>query len=203
MSANLFIISAASGTGKTSLVAELLKSMSQLTVSTSHTTRAPRPGERDGVHYHFTDVSSFKERIQNGDFLEHAQVFENYYGTALSTVQQLLADDQDVILEIDWQGALQVQKRMPGAISVFILPPSIDALRARLRSRAQDTDEVIEKRLSGAMHEMSQHRHFDYVVINDDFDVALADLQSIVRTTRLTLARQDQKHAALIHKLVG
>ena len=203
MSANLFIISAASGTGKTSLVSELLKSVEGLTVSVSHTTRSPRPGEFDGDHYHFIDTKTFEEHIKNGHFLEHAQVFENYYGTLLQTVEAQLAEGLDVILEIDWQGAEQVAKRLPDAISIFILPPSLQTLHHRLSNRGQDSEEVIQKRLAGAMLEMSQHRNFDYLVINDEFEVALRDLQSIIRSARLKTARQRQRQAALIDALIA
>ncbi len=203
MSANLFIISAASGTGKTSLVSELLKSVENLTVSVSHTTRNPRPGEVDGDHYHFIDTKTFEEHIKNGHFLEHAQVFDNYYGTLLQTVEAQLSEGVDVILEIDWQGAEQVAKRLPDAISIFILPPSLQTLHHRLSNRGQDSDEVIQKRLAGSILEMTQHQNFDYLVINDEFEVALRDLQSIIRSARLKTARQRQYQAALIDALIA
>ncbi len=201
MSGTLFIITAASGTGKTSLVKELLASTANLTVSISHTTRAPRPGESDGVHYHFTTVAQFEKLIGESAFLEHAQVFDNYYGTSRQAVTELLDAGTDVILEIDWQGALQVKEKFSDAVMIFILPPSRDALRHRLSNRGQDSDEVIEKRLAGSITEMRQYDKFDYVVINDEFTDALADLQTIIKAQRLTLAVQSVQNRALIDSL--
>ena len=172
MSGTLFIVSAASGTGKTTLVKALLKNCDNLSVSISHTTRPIRVGELDTVHYHFTSKDSFVEMIGKGAFLEHAEVFGNYYGTALSTVESTLRQDHDIILEIDWQGAQQVRRSYPKAVSIFIMPPSRGALRQRLENRGQDSEEVITKRLNGAIADMSHFVEFDYVVINDDFDTA-------------------------------
>ncbi len=201
MSGKLFIITAASGTGKTSLVKELLATTDNLTVSVSHTTRAPRPGESDGTHYHFTTVDAFKQMIDESAFLEYAQVFDNFYGTTRQAVERLLHDGVDVILEIDWQGALQVKEKFSDAVMIFILPPSRDALRSRLSGRGQDSDEVIEKRLAGSLTEMRQYDKFDYVVINDDFAEALADLQTIIKSHRLSRATQQVRNGKLIDAL--
>ncbi len=201
MTGKLFIITAASGTGKTSLVKELLATTDNLTVSISHTTRAPRPGESDGVHYHFTTVDEFKRLIDESAFLEYAQVFDNFYGTTRQAVERLLHDGVDVILEIDWQGALQVKEKFSDAVMIFILPPSRDALRSRLSNRGQDSDEVIEKRLAGSLTEMRQYDKFDYVVINDDFAEALADLQTIIKSHRLSRATQQARNGKLIDAL--
>ena len=199
----LFIISAASGTGKTSLVKELLATTDNLVVSVSHTTRAPRRGETDGKDYYFTNPTSFMQLVGDGEFLEHAEVFGNYYGTSKSAVNDLLAADTDVILEIDWQGALQVKKQLPNAVLIFILPPSRDALRTRLMGRDQDSTKVIEERLAGAVREMREFVNFDYVIINDDFGGALSELQSIVATYRLATDKQAARNEALIGSLLA
>lgn len=200
---SLFIITAASGTGKTSLVKQLIATTNDLAVSISHSTRRPRPGEIDGQHYHFVSREIFADMIKQGEFLEHAEVFENYYGTAQSTVEFMLSNGLDVILEIDWQGALQVQKLRPDATTIFILPPDRQSLRQRLSNRGQDSQEVIERRLAGSVNEMSQYVNFDYVVINDNFDVALAELKSIIIANRLTLAKQQERHAGRIEQLLS
>lgn len=200
---SLFIITAASGTGKTSLVKQLIATTNDLAVSISHSTRKPRPGEIDGQHYHFVSREIFADMIKQGEFLEHAEVFENYYGTAQSTVEFMLSNGLDVILEIDWQGALQVQKLRPDATTIFILPPDRQSLRQRLSNRGQDSQEVIEKRLAGSVNEMAQYVNFDYVVINDNFDVALAELKSIIIANRLTLAKQQERHAGRIEQLLS
>lgn len=200
---SLFIITAASGTGKTSLVKQLIATTNDLAVSISHSTRQPRPGEIDGQHYHFVSREIFADMIKQGEFLEHAEVFENYYGTAQSTVEFMLSNGLDVILEIDWQGALQVQKLRPDATTIFILPPDRQSLRQRLSNRGQDSQEVIEKRLAGSVNEMSQYVNFDYVVINDNFDVALAELKSIIIANRLTLTKQQERHAGRIEQLLS
>lgn len=202
MSGSLFIITAASGTGKTSLVKALLESINDLQVSISHTTRSPRAGEIDGQHYHFTTVNEFKKGIEQGAFLEHACVFDNYYGTSEQSVKELLSKGIDVILEIDWQGALQVKKLLPDAVMIFILPPSKAALRERLSNRATDSEQVISKRLAGAVTEMQAHVNFDYVVINDDFATALSELTAIIISQRLTQIKQSAKHQALISELL-
>lgn len=202
MTGSLFIITAASGTGKTSLVKQLLATTNDLTVSISHTTRAPRPGEIDGHHYHFIDKEAFVSAISEGKFLEHAVVFGNYYGTAEASVRTQLETGIDVILEIDWQGALQVKKIFTDATMIFILPPSLSTLRQRLAGRAQDSAEVIEQRLAGAVTEMAQYVHFDYVIINDNFEVALTELKAIIVADRQTLSRQQRHHRRIIDALL-
>ncbi|PTQ91025.1 guanylate kinase [Agitococcus lubricus] len=203
MSGTLFIVSAASGTGKTTLVKALLENSAHLKVSISHTTRPKRPGELDGVHYHFVDKNRFMAMVGEGQFLEHAEVFGNYYGTALSTVEQALKQDIDIILEIDWQGAQQVRQQYPQAVSIFIIPPSRAALRERLQNRGQDSDTVIDQRLNGAVADISHFVEFDYVVVNDDFDTALFDLQAIVQASRLRQSIQTIRHAKRIEGLLS
>lgn len=202
MTGSLFIITAASGTGKTSLVKQLLATTNDLTVSISHTTRKPRPGEIDGHHYHFIEVDVFTAAINDNKFLEHAEVFGNYYGTSESSVRAQLNAGIDVILEIDWQGALQVKKIFTDAIMVFILPPSIATLRQRLSTRAQDSAEVIEQRLAGAVTEMAQYVHADFVIINDNFEVALTEMKAIIVADRQTLSRQQQRYHRTIATLL-
>lgn len=180
----LFIVSAASGAGKTSLVKALLERDPTLALAVSFTTRAPREGERDGVHYHFVDPDAFARMVAEGAFLEHAEVFGNRYGTAEESVRTQLAEG-DLVLEIDWQGARQVRARFPGAVSVFVLPPSAGALEQRLRGRGQDSDRVIAERMAKARSEMSHHAEYDYLLVNDDFDTALADLCCVVKSERL------------------
>jgi guanylate kinase len=203
MSGTLFVLSAPSGAGKTSLVKALLQSTAGLVVSVSHTTRPMRPGEADGVNYHFVNVERFKAMLDDSDFLEHAEVFGNFYGTSRRQVESTLRAGQDVLLEIDWQGAQQIRRLFPDAITVFILPPSRDALESRLRGRGQDSDEVITRRLAAAREEMSHYVEYDFVVINDQFQVALSDLEAIVRTQRLRIDRQSQQHTGLISDLLA
>ncbi len=202
MTGSLFIITAASGTGKTSLVKQLLATTNDLTVSISHTTRPPRPGEIDGHDYHFIEKEKFITAINDGKFLEHAEVFDNYYGTSEASVRAQLEAGIDVILEIDWQGALQVKKIFTEAIMIFILPPSLSTLRQRLSTRAQDSIEVIEQRLAGAVSEMAQYVHFDFVIINDNFEVALTELKAIIVADRQTLNRQQRHHRRIIKALL-
>ncbi|WP_373083353.1 guanylate kinase [Zhongshania sp.] len=199
----LYTISAPSGAGKTSLVAELLKRTAQLSVSVSHTTRAMRPGEQDGVNYHFISHDVFQQMLGETAFLEHAQVFDNFYGTSQRWVESELARGEDVILEIDWQGAQQVRRLMPETIAIFILPPSREALNERLTGRGQDDDSVIQRRMDAAVAEMSHYVEGDYVVINDDFDTALADLEAIIRARRLQLDKQQDRHATLLSALLS
>jgi len=180
----LFIVSAPSGAGKTSLVKALLDQDPALAVCVSHTTRPMRATERDGINYHFVNTTDFRQLIADGEFLEHADVFGNLYGTARGSVDRCFASGADVILEIDWQGAAQVRERHPDAVSVFILPPSIATLRARLDKRGEDASEVIENRLAQARTELAHHGDFDYLVVNDDFSAALTQLQAIVRAER-------------------
>ncbi len=181
----LFIVSAPSGAGKTSLVKALLERESTLGLAISYTTRQPRPGELDGVHYHFVDEGRFLAMIAGGAFLEHAQVFGNRYGTAEAKVREALVAGQDLLLEIDWQGARQVRQRFPGAVSIFILPPSAAILAERLRGRGQDSEEIIATRMQQARDEMSHFDEYDYLVVNDKFDQALDDLACLVRAERL------------------
>lgn len=198
----LYIISAPSGAGKTSLVKALVESAPGIAVSVSHTTRAKRPGEQDGVHYHFIDPGLFQSMVAQGGFLEHAQVFDNYYGTARATLLARLQAGVDVILEIDWQGARQVRERMPGCVSIFILPPSRAALEQRLRARAQDSEETIARRMRDAVAEMSHYGEFDYLVVNDDFNTALEDLKAIFRAQRLRREAQAERLADELHELL-
>ncbi|HIQ39677.1 MAG TPA: guanylate kinase [Sulfurivirga caldicuralii] len=198
----LYILSAPSGAGKTSLVKRLIETDPQIRVAVSTTTRPPRPGEIDGQHYHFTDVDTFKEKINQGDFLEWAEVFGNLYGTRKSQVMQLLAEDVDVILEIDWQGAEQIREKMPDALSIFILPPSLEELERRLTGRGTDAAEVIARRLAEAKAEMRHYPEFDYVVINDDFDTAFTELHTIFKANRLRTRRQQMRHRALLDALI-
>jgi guanylate kinase len=177
----LFVIAAASGTGKTSLVKALMAAIPELAFSVSHTTRRPRPNEVDGTDYHFVDQAAFRRMIDDGEFLEHACVFDNYYGTSRRQVEAALERGQDLILEIDWQGARQVRERLPEAIDVFILPPSRDALEARLRARPKGPDDVIARRLQDSVTELSHWNEFRYVVVNDKFGDALEALIAIVK----------------------
>jgi len=189
MAGILFIVSAPSGGGKTSLLRALLQTDPELTVSVSHTTRAMRPGEENGVHYHFVSRESFGELAARGMFLESAQVFDNLYGTSRESVAAQLRAGLDVVLEIDWQGARQVRQAFPHAVSIFIAPPTIEALRQRLQARGQDSEAIIERRMRDARTEMEHHAEYQYLVINDDFEVALADLSAIVRAERLRTAQ--------------
>ncbi|CAM2934232.1 guanylate kinase [Acinetobacter celticus] len=202
MSGLLFVVSAASGTGKTSLVKALLERVNNLHVSVSHTTRDQRPGELDGVHYHFSTKEDFLASVQDGGFIEYAEVFGNYYGTAQRTVKEQLAKGHDVLLEIDWQGAEQVRKLFPESKQIFILPPSQFDLRQRLSNRGTDSVEVIEHRLSCAVEDMQQYVNFDFVIINDDFNKALHDLEAVIIANRLALKQQAERHQDLIQKLI-
>jgi guanylate kinase len=199
----LFIISAPSGAGKTSLVKALLKNTQDIGVSISHTTRAIRPGEKDGVDYHYVDVPTFTNMISQGAFLEHAQVFDHYYGTSETAVLDQLASGQDVILEIDWQGAEQVRIRISGTVSIFILPPSRAALRERLTDRGQDDDTTINRRMHDAVSEMSHYHEFDYVLVNDVFETALEDLETIISSQRFHIHHQKQGLQTLIKELLA
>ncbi len=198
----LYIISAPSGAGKTSLVKALIDSMAQVRVSVSHTTRAMRPGEVDGVNYHFTPRENFVGMLKQGDFLEHAEVFGNLYGTSHTWVKKTLAKGFDLILEIDWQGAQQVRKLVPQAKSVFILPPTHKDLRQRLHNRGQDAEDVIDLRMQQAITEMSHYVEYDYIVINDQFSTALEDLKAIFRANQLRLDSQQKRHTQLLCDLL-
>jgi len=198
----LYIISAPSGAGKTSLVKALLEKLSDVAVSVSYTTRPVRPGEQDGVDYHFIEKAEFEQLVAGGEFLEHAQVFGNYYGTRRAAVLEKLESGEDVILEIDWQGARQVFEAFPQAVRVFILPPSREALRQRLTGRGQDSEEVINRRMADAVSEMSHYKEFDYLVFNDDFDRALVELIALFRARRLRSEAQQQRYASELRGLL-
>lgn len=180
MTSRLFILSAASGTGKTSLANALVEGLPDLEFSVSHTTRAPRPGERHGVHYYFVSRAEFDAMVARGEFLEHATVFGNSYGTARAEVEQRLGRGESVVLDIDWQGARAVKRLLPEAVGIFILPPSRAALEERLIKRGQDSPATIARRMAEAVSEMRHYPEFDYVVVNDDFDAALSDLRAII-----------------------
>ncbi|WP_100639261.1 guanylate kinase [Marinobacter salexigens] len=199
----LFVISAPSGAGKTSLVAEMLHADQRLGVSVSHTTRPMREGEKDGINYHFTSREEFEAMIGRGDFLEHADVFGNYYGTSQVWAREMLASGHDVILEIDWQGAAQVRRLIPECVSIFIVPPSAEILRERLVGRGTDEPEVVNRRLTEAREECRHVGEFDYIVVNDDFKEALADLLAVVRSQRLHVTAQRLRHRQLLAGLCG
>jgi guanylate kinase len=199
----LYTVSAPSGAGKTSLVTALVKSNPEVCVSISHTTRPIRPGEQDGVNYHFVDHATFEKMLGESAFLEHARVFSNLYGTSQQWVIDTLEQGMDVILEIDWQGAAQVRRLMPDTVSLFILPPSLACLRQRLTGRGQDDVSVIEMRMNEAINEISHYAEADYLIINDDFTIALAQFQALITSQHLSLARQAQKHAALLSELLS
>ncbi len=199
----LFIISAPSGAGKTSLANALVEQTPGLRLSISHTTRPQRPGEQEGVNYHFLERSVFVQQIEEGRFLEHAEVFGNLYGTSADWVNETLSRGEDVVLEIDWQGAQQVRRLMPDATGIFILPPSLDQLAARLSGRGQDDEAVIDERLAGAQREMTHYSEFDYLVINDDFARALSDLSAVIQSRRLHLERQAQALGETLSELLS
>jgi guanylate kinase len=197
MNGLLFVITAPSGAGKSSLIEALLKADPRLRLSVSFTTRAPRPGEQNGREYHFVDEPAFLAMLDHGDFLESAHVHGNRYGTSHRAVRELLASGADVVLEIDWQGAQQVRRLLPGCVGVFILPPSIGELEQRMRRRGQDSDAVIARRLANAREELSHAPEFDYAIINKDFDEARQDLAAVVRAERARAARQLERHPEL------
>ncbi len=197
----LFIISAPSGAGKTSLVKALLQSNQNLSLSISHTTRAPRSGEINGRDYHFVSLETFRQMLLNGEFVESAEVYGNLYGTSQKWINSAIASGQDILLEIDCQGAMQIRQIFPESISIFILPPSVDTLAARLKTRAQDDPDIIQKRLAAAREEVSHIIEFDYAIINDKLDEALNDLISVVKAERLKRTRQLVKYSALITQL--
>lgn len=199
----LFVVAAPSGAGKSSLVNALLEREAAISLSVSHTTRPPRTGELYGRHYYFVERGEFEQQVAAGIFLEHAEVHGNLYGTSGTTVQGLLAQGRDVLLEIDWQGAQQIRRSKPDCVSVFILPPSRTELERRLRGRGSDSDEVIDRRLRNSREEISHAHEFDYILINDVFDEALDDLRAIVRAVRLRSALQWRRHESLISELLA
>jgi len=203
MPGTLFIVSAPSGAGKTSLLARLVPEDVRLRLSVSHTTRAPREGERDGVHYHFTSVEDFKKQAGEGMFLESAEVFGNFYGTSEKAIREQLQAGFDVILEIDWQGAAQVRKRIPEAVSIFVLPPSVETLRDRLSNRGQDSDEIIQRRMQQAKNEISHYSEYDYLVVNDDFELALQLLQAIFVANRLKTDHVSAENTEILKALLA
>ncbi len=201
MSGSLFIVSAPSGAGKTSLVAALLAADPHVRKSISYTTRSPRPGEANGREYHFVSPDEFEAMVKRGAFLEHALVHGNRYGTAREWVAGEVARGHDIVLEIDWQGAAQIRRLEPAAVSVFILPPSMAALEARLKNRGQDSAAVIAERLANAREEIGHVAEFDYVIINEDFNGAAQELASVFKAERLRASRQLNRHAELINRL--
>ena len=207
--ANLFIIAAPSGCGKTSLVEALIKKTKNLCVSVSHTTRPPRADETNGINYYFVSINEFEEMIKNNAFVEHATVFDNHYGSSTKLIREKLDEGIDVILEIDWQGARQVKENMPNSVSIFILPPSKEALLGRLQQRAQDDEITINRRMSEAQNQMKHFNEFDYLVINDKFSSALNDLNLIMcipdkasECFSLSLSEQSKKYKKLLKKLI-
>ncbi len=201
MSGSLFIISAPSGAGKTSLVQALLASNPQIDLSISYTTRAPREGEKEGVAYHFVSPEAFAEMAGRGEFLESAEVYGNFYGTSQSWINQENAKDRDILLEIDWQGAAQVRRLFPDCLGIFILPPSIEVLEQRLNGRGTDSSEVIARRMAAVREDVAHVAEFDYVIINDDLNEALRQLNAVVQAARLRVTRQLARHQILINQL--
>jgi guanylate kinase len=201
MTGTLFIVSSPSGGGKTSLVKSLLEAEPDVRLSISHTTRPPRPGETNGRDYHFVTLEVFQRMQQSGDFLESAEIYGNRYGTSQKWIEGERAAGRDVLLEIDWQGAQQVRRLVPGTVGIFVLPPSLEALEARLKGRGQDDAQVIARRMTAAREEISHAAEYDYVIINEDFSRAALDLRSIVRAERLKTAIQLARHSSLINRM--
>src|SRR5574340_671145 len=201
MSGNLFVISAPSGAGKTSLVQALLNINPGIELSVSYTTRNPRPGERDGKDYHFVSRETFVIMMERGEFLESAEVYGNLYGTSQTWISHVTSEGRDILLEIDWQGAAQVRRLFPECISVFILPPSMEALEQRLKGRAKDDGQVIAKRMAAVREDVAHIAEFDYVIINDNLDEALRELNAVMLSVRLRCDRQLTRHQVLINQL--
>lgn len=201
--AAVFIVTAPSGAGKTSLVSRLIAELPDIAVSVSHTTRPMRPGEVDGQHYHFVDTAAFEALVADDGFLEHAKVFDNYYGTSVQAVNDCVAAGNDVILEIDWQGAEQARQRLADTRSIFILPPSREALVSRLTARGQDAPETIERRTKEAVEEMRHHESADFLLVNDDFEATLTEFKAIILAERARMARSRRQHASLIGQLLA
>lgn len=202
-SGNLFIVAAPSGGGKTSLVKKLVESLEDIEVSISHTTRAMRPGEQHGVNYFFIDENEFIRMIDESAFLEHARVFNHLYGTSINQINERLQKGIDVVLDIDWQGAEQIRRSFPDAVSIFIVPPSLDVLKQRLLDRRQDKDEVISDRMRKAQDELSHYPEFDYLIVNDNFEKAAMELEAIVIANRLRIERQINKQSKLLSFLMS
>ncbi len=202
-SPNVYVVAAPSGGGKTSLIRALLEMDDRVRLSVSHTTRAARPGERDGEHYHFVDEAAFLDLVERGAFLEHARVFDHRYGTGKEAVQKQLDAGFDVVLDIDWQGARQIRRSFPSSRSIFIIPPSLEVLRQRLVRRGQDSEKVIRRRMRDAQAEISHWDEFDYLVINDDFDEALADLHSIIRSGQPQRGEDRASSTEILAELLG
>jgi guanylate kinase len=198
MAGDLFVVVAPSGAGKTSLVSAILGSERGIRLSVSYTTRAPREGEVDGREYHFVSRGAFEAMIAAGDLLEHANVYGNYYGTSRKWIESELAGEHDVLLEIDWQGARQVRRLFPGMVGIFILPPSLEELRRRLTARGKDSPDSIARRMASAREEISHVLEFEYIIVNERFDVALADLQAVVRAARLSRDRRNDRLSRLL-----
>ena len=205
VSGNLFVIAAPSGAGKSSMIDALLKRHPQgaMQVSVSTTTRKPRPGEKDGVHYYFVDEASFLQQVDQGNFYEHAKVFDHYYGTSRHVIEDTLASGVDVFLDIDWQGTRQVKAAYPGVHTIFILPPSTAELERRLRTRGQDSDEVIAKRMAKAQHEMAHYSEFGYIIVNEDFDKSVDQLEHIVLCQRLRRSKQQIRYREILQDLLA
>jgi guanylate kinase len=199
----LYVVAAPSGGGKTSLIGALLKQDEQIRLSISYTTRPPRPGEQDGVHYHFVNEPAFLDLVSQDAFLEHARVFDYCYGTGRQSVERQLAAGYDVILDIDWQGARQIRKAFPSCRTIFIIPPSLEALRNRLTGRGQDSAQVIQRRMQDAQAEISHWAEFDFLIINDDFDEALRDLRSIIRSGKPGRAVNKRQRREILAELLG
>ncbi|SMC28559.1 guanylate kinase [Andreprevotia lacus DSM 23236] len=200
---NVFVVTAPSGAGKTTLVAALLAADQNVQLSISFTTRAPRAGEVNGKDYHFVERAQFESMINAGELLEHAEVYGNYYGTSQTWINQVIENGRDILLEIDWQGAQQVRRLFPDSIGLFVLPPSVDVLETRLRNRGKDSEEIIARRMAAAREEISHVDEFDYVIVNEHIDEAVRDIVSIVRAERLKLPRQSARHVDLIASLKG
>ena len=200
---NLYTVSAPSGAGKTSLVKAVIESTRDICVSVSHTTRKMRPGETNGVNYHFVNQTQFMAMLEEAAFIEHAQVFDNYYGSSRQWVEDTLNTGVDVILEIDWQGAQQVRRQIPDTISLFILPPSQDTLRDRLTNRGQDDQSIIERRMRDARKELEHYIESDYLIVNDNFEIAVSEFKAIITAQRLTQQKQQQRHQSLLTSLLS
>jgi guanylate kinase len=199
----LYIVAAPSGGGKSSLVKNLIETMDDIEVSISHTTRPMRPGEEEGVHYFFTDEEHFNEMVDQGQFIEHAHVFDYWYGTSVEQITRRLQQGIDIVLDIDWQGAQQIRKLFANVKTIFLLPPSLEVLKQRLEQRGRDHEGIISERMKRAKDEISHYTEFDYLIVNDDFDLAASQLQTIVLANRLGLERQANKHAKLLSLLLA